>query len=298
MPEGDVVHRAATRLHAALSGGVVTVSDLRWPRLATVDLTGRPVVEVVSVGKHILMRLGPLPAPQAARADDAEPLTLHSHFRMDGSWHLHRPGEDFTSRPADGVRAVLSTRDWVAVGHLLGMLDLVGTRNEDELVGHLGPDVLGPGWAPMEAVHNLRADPARTVGEALLDQRVLAGVGTFYMAEALFVLGVTPWTPVGDIPDLPRLVGLLHTMLQQGVTRVVQSTTGDLRPGRRNYVHARAGRPCLRCGSRVRVEMVGTAPQARTAFFCPSCQRGPRPEGGGVDQQVRQPRRGRRSPGR
>ncbi len=297
------MHRAATRLHAALAGGVLTASDLRWPRLATVDLTGRPVLEVVSVGKHILMRFGPLPpgvhAGYAPRAEDAVPLTLHSHFRMDGSWHLQRPGETFTSRSADGVRAVVSTADWVAVGHLLGMLDLVETRHEDDLVGHLGPDVLGPDWLPELAVRNLRAEPARPVGEALLDQRVLAGVGTFYMAEALFVLGVTPWTSVDDVPDLHRLVTLLHTMLEQGATRAVQSTTGDLAPGRRNYVHARAGRPCLRCRTRIRVEMVGTAPQDRTAFFCPTCQRGPRPESSrSAEASLRQPRRGRRSPGR
>ncbi len=303
MPEGDVVYRAATRLNAALAGAVLTGSDLRWPSLATVDLTGRPLVEVVSAGKHLLMRLGALPSDstdRARRREDGEPLTLHSHLRMEGSWYLHRPGETFTARSAEGVRAVLTTPDWVAVGHRLGMLDLVLTSREHELVGHLGPDVLGSGWldgGADTAVRNLLADPERAVGEALLDQRVLAGVGTFYMAEVLFLLGLSPWTPVREVPDLGRLVELVHRLLEQGASRGIQVTTGDRSPGRTNYVHARAGRPCLRCGERVRVEMIGQAPQDRTAFFCARCQSGPHPEPSPASRTVSQPRRGRRSPG-
>lgn len=322
MPEGDVVHRAATRLHAALAGEVLLGSDLRWPSLATVDLSGRPVLEVVSVGKHLLMRLGTAreETPDGRLAGQERALTLHSHLRMEGSWHLHRPAEAFVSRPVEGVRAVLTTQPWVAVGHRLGMLDLLPTSREHELVGHLGLDVLGARWNPAEAADRLRADPDRSVGEALLDQRVLAGVGTFYMSEALFLIGTTPWSPVRQVPDLDRLVDLLHRLLSQGATRAVQATTGDLRPGRRNYVHARAGRPCLRCGSTVQVEMIGPAPQDRTSFFCPVCQVGERPAPGstttplqrvrgyparrvrytqpGAGGGVRQRRPGRRSPGR
>jgi endonuclease VIII len=272
VPEGDVVRRTAERLHAALAGRPLTVSDLRWPSLATVDLVGREVLEVVSAGKHLLTRI-------------EGNLTLHSHLRMDGSWHVHRTGEPWARpRATHKIRAALANRDWTAIGHDLGMLDLVATDREDTLVGHLGPDVLGPGWDPAEAVRRLRAVPDRAVGEALLDQRVLAGVGTFFMSEALFLRGISPWAPVADTGDLGALVDLVHRLLLANAQRAVQSTTGDLRPGRQQYVHARSGRPCRRCGRTVRVAAVGTAPQQRTAFYCPRCQPGPAPTDDGRPQ--------------
>lgn len=272
MPEGDVVRRTAQRLHAALAGRILTLSDLRWPSLATTDLTGRGVLEVESVGKHLLTRI-----------DGG--VTLHSHLRMDGSWHVHRTGEPWArARSRDKIRAVLANTEWTAIGHDLGMLDLVPTDAEQTLVGHLGPDVLGPGWDPAEAVRRLAADPGRPVGEALLDQRVLAGVGTFFMAEVLFLRGVSPWTPVGEAGDLDALVALVHRLLQANVTRAVQSTTGDLRNGQQQYVHARSGRPCRRCGSAVRVAPIGVAPQQRSAFYCPRCQPGPTPTDDGRPQ--------------
>ncbi len=288
VPEGDVVWRAAHRLHAALAGRVLTASDLRWPTLATVDLTGRTVVEVRSAGKHLLVRTGP--------HEGAPAVTLHSHLRMEGSWHVHRTGQAWgTRRTEEGVRAVLGNDTWTAVGHKLGMLDLVRSDREHTLVGHLGPDVLGPDWDADEAVRRIAADPARTVGEALLDQRNLAGVGTFFMAEALFVRGVSPWTPVGQVPDLAALVDLEHRMLDGNRRRAVQSTTGDLRPGRTQYVHARSGLPCRRCGTTIRVAPIGRAPNDRVAFWCPRCQHGPTPTDDGRRQ--RPLGAGRRAPG-
>ncbi|WP_432496572.1 DNA-formamidopyrimidine glycosylase family protein [Kineococcus auxinigenes] len=277
MPEGDVVRRTARRLHAALAGRDLLVSDLRWPDLATADLSGRRVLEVVSAGKHLLARL--------AATGGEEPLTLHSHLRMEGSWYVERSGSDGRGRrSASGVRAVLVTDAWTAVGHRLGMLDLVPTAAEVHLVGHLGPDVLGPGWDAAEAQRRLLADPARPVGEALLDQRVLAGVGTFYMAEACFLTGLSPWTPVGEVPDPGRLVALVHRLLHANAERTEQVTTGDLRRGRRNFVHARSGLPCLRCGTTVRVALIGPPSKERTAFSCPRCQPGPAPTDDGRPQ--------------
>ncbi len=261
-----MVLRTARRLHAALAGQRLQHCDLRWPSLATADLTGYTVLEVRSVGKHLLTRL-----------DGELALTLHSHLRMDGSWHLHRTGTTFAGRPAEGVRAVLETPPWTAVGHQLGMLDLVRTSQEDTLVGHLGPDLLDPSLDHEVAVHRLTTDPDRQVGEALLDQRVLAGVGTLYMAESLFLTGLTPWSPVGDLASPERLVALLVRMMTQNTDRAVQSMTGDLRPGQQNYVHSRSGRPCRRCRRPVRVADIGQAPQQRPAFYCPGCQRGPAP---------------------
>ncbi len=288
MPEGDVAWRVSRRLDAALRDRVLTLSDLRWPSLATVDLSGRRVLGCTSRGKHILTRVG------AAAGDP--PLTLHSHLRMEGSWHVHRTGRPWTGgRNENFVRVVLANATWTAVGHKLGMLDLVPTASEDTLVGHLGPDVLGDDWDPPEALRRLRADPNRTVGEALLDQRNLAGVGTFFMAEALFVRGVSPWTPVGQVPDLAALVDLEHRMLDGNRRRAVQSTTGDLRPGRTQYVHARSGLPCRRCGTTIRVAPIGRAPNDRVAFWCPRCQHGPTPTDDGRRQ--RPLGAGRRAPG-
>ncbi len=270
MPEGDVVFRTAERLRSALAGAVLVRADLRWPSLATSDLTGRQVAGVVSAGKHLLVRLG--------AGDRGGPLTLHSHLRMEGSWSVHRTGAPGRGvRGGHAVRAVLATQRWTAVGHRLGELDLVPTDREADLVGHLGPDVLGPAWDPATAAANLLTDPGRPVGEALLDQRVLAGVGTFFMCEALFVRGVTPWTPVGDAGDVGALVGLVHRMLSLATTSPIQTTTGDTRPGQRQWVHSRAGRACRRCGTIVRVEEIGQAPRARTASWCPTCQPGPAP---------------------
>lgn len=272
MPEGDVVWRTAQRLHAALADRALVVSDLRWPSLATVDLTGRRVEEVVSAGKHLLARI-------------EGGLTLHSHLRMDGSWHVHRTGEPWVRRRTEGgVRVVLANEQWTAVGHELGMLDLVATAAEDTLVGHLGPDVLGPGWDPAEAARRLAADPGRAIGEALLDQGVLAGVGTYFMAESLFLRGTSPWTPAGRAGDLDALVSLVHRLLEANRDRAVQSTTGDLRPGQQQYVHARSGRPCRRCGTTVRVAQIGAPPQQRPAFYCPACQPGPAPTDDGRRQ--------------
>ncbi|MEW1955957.1 DNA-formamidopyrimidine glycosylase family protein [Kineococcus sp. NPDC059986] len=282
MPEGDVVWRTAQRLHKALAGRELTESDLRWPSLATVDLTGREVVEVVSAGKHVLTRLAPGPVVDGA-ADPA--VTLHSHLRMEGSWYVERTGDPRGRRSASGVRAVLGTDVWTAVGHKLGMLDLVTTDREGELVGHLGPDLLGPGWDPAEAERLLLEDPDRQVGAALLDQRVLAGVGTFYMAEACFLARLTPWSAVRDVEDPTAFVALVHRLLDVNKDRVDQVTTGDLRRGRQNYAHARSGLPCLRCGGTVRVAMIGDPPQDRTAFYCPGCQRGPAPTDDGRPQR-------------
>ncbi len=289
MPEGDVVWRTAHRLHAALAGHVVTRCDLRWPSLATVDLAGREVLEVVSAGKHILCRL----APGDGRPD---PVTLHSHLRMEGSWHLHRTGERWSARGEEGIRAVLGNAGWTAVGHRLGMLDLVPTHAESTLVGHLGPDLLGPTWDAAEAVRRIGSDPTRAIGEALLDQRMLAGVGTFYMSEALFLRGITPWTPAGQLGAhaLAALVDLLHRLLAANRDRAVQITTGDGRPGRTNYVHARSGRSCRRCGTGVRVAPIGVAPTDRVAFYCPSCQPGTAPtDNGGVHGPLGSNRRNR-----
>ncbi|MGW2847706.1 DNA-formamidopyrimidine glycosylase family protein, partial [Streptomyces sp. NPDC001274] len=180
MPEGDTVLRTAGRLHTALAGRTLTRCDLRVPRFATADLTGRTVLGVVPRGKHLLLRV-------------EGGLTLHSHLRMDGAWRVYGPAERWRGGPAHQIRAILGNAEQTAVGYRLPVLELLRTRDEEKAVGPLGPDLLGPDWDAATALRNLLAEPTRPLGEALLDQRNLAGIGNVYKAELCFLARVTPW---------------------------------------------------------------------------------------------------------
>ncbi|MFB6397118.1 DNA-formamidopyrimidine glycosylase family protein [Polymorphospora lycopeni] len=263
MPEGDTVWNTARVLERALAGRPLTGSDFRVPRLAATDLTGWAVLESASRGKHLLLRL--------RHPDSDRRLTLHSHLRMDGTWRTYAPGQRWTARPAHLIRVVLRTTDAVAVGYHLHDIAVVPTGQESSLVGHLGPDLLGADWDAAEAARRLAAAPAVEIADALLDQRNLAGIGNLYKAEALFLRGLWPWTPVGEVPDLPALVGLAQRLLASNRGRWLQTTTGSLRRDEANYVYGRAGRPCHRCGTLVRRADQGE----RITFWCPTCQPGP-----------------------
>jgi endonuclease-8 len=259
MPEGDVVWWTARRLHDALAGRELTTSDFRVPRYATTDLTGREVREVVSRGKHLLIRVSGDP-----------PLTVHTHLRMDGSWRVRRP-----ARPPAGhqVRLVLGNDSWQAVGYQLGVVEVVRTAHEDRVTGHLGPDLLGPDWDPDEAVRRLRAAPERPIGEALLDQRNLAGIGNLYKSEVLFLRGVHPLRPAGEVPAARALVDLARRLLEANKNGAGQITTGQRGRGSETWVYGRRGLPCRRCGTRIRAAAQGAEPEERTTYWCPHCQR-------------------------
>ena len=263
MPEGDSVFQTARRLHATLAGHKLSIADLRWPSLATADLVGDTTVEVVAVGKHILHRL-------------ASGRTLHSHLKMEGRWRV-RPLEDRRGWGDPSVRAVLATHAYVAVGTRLGMLDLVATRDEHTLVGHLGPDVLGQSWDVERAVANLAANPEAVIGAALLDQRNLAGLGTVYVAETLFLQRLSPWVPVAEITP-ERLAGTVaraHTLLAANKDTYARTITGSRVEGQQDYVHGRAGLPCRRCGTTIEVAPLDET--GRVVFYCRTCQEGPFP---------------------
>lgn len=261
MPEGDTVWLAARRMHEALAGRALTRSDFRVPALATADLAGRTVLEVVPRGKHLLTRL-------------TGGLTLHTHFRMDGSWHLYRPGDRWTGGPDWQVRVVLENPEWHAVGYRLPVLELLPTAEEDRAVGHLGPDVLDDAFDAAEALRRLLAEPDREIGMALLDQRLLAGLGNLYRCEVLFLRGLTPWADVGDVPDLPALVATARRLMRANRGHWEQTTTGSLRRGEDHWVFERTGRPCRRCGTRVTSAEQGDPPFARLTYWCPHCQPG------------------------
>jgi endonuclease-8 len=264
VPEGDTVWLTAKMLNDALAGQPLIDSDFRVPQLATADLSGRTVHEVVPRGKHIL-----------ARVDGG--LTLHSHLRMDGSWRVgHRRIP--SGGPPHAIRVVLTTPHAVAVGYRVHDVALVPSDEEHTLVGHLGPDLLGPDWDEAEAVRRLTAQPDRPVGEALLDQRNLAGIGNLYKAEVLYLSGVHPWTRAADVDDLAAVVRRARSLLHANKTRWHQVTTGNTRKDEELYVFERPRRPCRRCGTPVRVAMQGTPPYDRLTYWCPLCQPGNDPD--------------------
>ena len=264
MPEGDTVWLAGQRLRTALAGKPLTQSDFRVPQLATSDLTGRTVLDVVPRGKHLLTRI-------------EGGLTLHTHFRMDGTWHLYAPGDRRTGGPDWQVRVVLANDTWEAVGYRLPVVELLDTADEDRVVGHLGPDVLGPDWDLPAALRRLTQDPTAEIGMALLDQRNLAGLGNLYRTETLFLRGLTPWVQVGDVADLAALVQTGRRLMVTNRGHWEQTTTGSLRRGEDHWVFERAGRPCRRCGIRIVSAEQGVAPYTRLSYWCPHCQQGPAP---------------------
>ncbi|NUW36937.1 Fpg/Nei family DNA glycosylase [Nonomuraea sp. SMC257] len=259
MPEGDAVYRAAARLRGALDGRVLTRSDFRVPRHATGDLRGRTVLTTVSRGKHLLTRV-------------EGGLTVHTHLRMDGIWRITPARRAVPGTGGDGVRLVLANAEWAAVGIKLGMVDLLRTAGESQVVGHLGPDPLGDDWDAAEAVRRLMREPDRTIGEALLDQRNLAGIGTIYRAETLFLRGIWPWRRVGEVADLEGAVTLARRLLDANKAHAGTVTTGDRRPGAQTWVYGRAGQPCRRCGTRISRGEMGARPQERLILWCGACQ--------------------------
>ncbi len=275
MPEGDAVWRTARRLHTALAGQVVVRSDLRVPSLATTDLSGRRTIEVVPRGKHILHRL---------EGD----LTLHSHLRMDGRWRTFRAGAATAKKTNEDhtVRAVLVTEVRAAVGTKLGMLEVVRTSNEAIIVGHLGPDLLDPAFDEHVALENLLSKPERPIAEALLDQRNLAGIGTIWASEPLFIQGLSPWSQVADVGEAPitDLVRMTRRLLVMSCRLGRTTITGRSDNADDAWVHGRMGLPCKKCSTTIRLAPMGQQPQERVMFYCPTCQGGMSPRDTGSAQ--------------
>lgn len=268
MPEGDSVWKVARSLDRTLRGHEVLRSDFRVPQLATRDLAGRTVLEHATHGKHLLTRF----------SDD---VTLHSHLLMDGEWKTTRPGKRLPPTFMGLVRVVLETAGGTAWGLRLHQLDLVRTSEESRVVGHLGPDPLREDWDAAEAVRRLGTDPTTPLVTALLDQTRMAGLGNLWVNEIAFLVGVSPWTPVGEV-DLPRLVDRAAHMLRHSATvpGAYQTTTGIGRPGQDHWIYGRVRGGCRRCKGPVqRAEELTNDPGNRVTYWCPHCQPGPGPEG-------------------
>ena len=264
MPEGDSVFKAARRLREQLVGRTVLRSDFRVPALATADLAGQQVTAFDSYGKHMLTRF-------------SGGLTLHTHFRMDGEWKVTGPGKSLPRTFDEEIRLRLVPDGPTAYALRMPVLELLPTAEESRVIGHLGPDVLGPSWDEELAVANLSADSDRPLVEALLDQRNLAGLGNLWVVETCYLRGHSPWTPVREV-DLRAAVRLARRMMQHSLDHPGQVTTGDTRRGHTHWVYGRAERPCRRCGTPVQFrDSVTGAAYARETWWCPTCQPGPYP---------------------
>jgi endonuclease-8 len=256
MPEGDTIHYAALRMRPLLEGRVPEISHPhprlrgeRWPD----KLAGQPVRRVDAHGKHLFVRF-------------ANDLTIHSHLRMSGSWGTFRPDQRW-HRARRRAWLVLHTDDGDVVqfdGPVLELLTETRTRFDRQLA-QLGPDVLAPELDGPEFLRRLRQDdPTRPIGDALLDQRTIAGIGNLWKCEGCFAAGIDPWRPTGRISDEEALaiVGAARPGMQQSARDGMQ----DLH----RVVYANAGRPCPRCGRPIRSR--GQGDDNRITYWCEGCQ--------------------------
>ena len=257
MPEGDTVFHTAAVLRDALVGRTLTRCDVRVPRYATVDLRGHTVDEVISRGKHLFIRVGP--------------ASIHSHLKMDGSWRI-TPSHRLPS-PGYKIRILLEVDETAASGLDLGILEILDRDRDSDAVAHLGPDLLGPDWDPDRATANLCADPGRPIAAALLDQKVLAGVGNVYCNELCFLFGRLPTSPVSALRDPRRVVVRARDMLWANRLRKNRTTTGNTRTGQELWVYGRPRQPCRRCGTSIASAAASEVTGERVSYWCPTCQR-------------------------
>jgi endonuclease-8 len=275
VPEGDTIFRSARTLHAALAGRAVTGFRTVFAHLARVDddgpLRGRVVEQVASRGKHILMTF-------------SGDLVLRTHMRMHGSWHIYRPGERWR-RPRRDMRVVIATDAYEAVAFNVPVAEFrtASALERDRVIRSLGPDLLDPRADLDEAVRRLRALGDTPLGEALLDQRAVAGIGNVFKSEVCFEAKHSPLMPVGslDADVLRRVLEIARRQLRANVPDVDAAarsawrggrrTTGQANPAQALWVYGRAGEACRRCGTPIRVVKEGR--DARLTYDCPSCQR-------------------------
>jgi endonuclease-8 len=242
VPEGDTIFRTAQALDRALGGR--TLTRFEAPRLRFAPFPAGTVVEgAEAAGKHCLVRF-----------DDGR--VLHTHMRMTGSWHLYRPGERWRKKPA-AMRALVEVPEWVAVCFAAPVVELTAAP----AVEHLGPDLCREDADLDEAVRRL-ATAERTIGEALLDQRNVAGIGNMWKAEACFACGIDPFTPAGEVDDADR-----RRLLDAAARFLRSSSAGDRPP---MMVYGRRDRPCRRCGTTIAWAPQGE--QRRGTYWCPACQ--------------------------
>ena len=274
MPEGDTIFRAARTLHRALAGRTVTKFESVFPALSRVDvdspIAGRTIEQVEARGKHLLIRF-------------SGNLTLRTHMRMHGSWHIYRPRERW-QRPHSDMRIVLETDQFHAVAFNVPVAEFASDASLQRLrpIQDLGPDPLSDAFDAGAAVARIMARSRMEIADALLDQSAIAGIGNVYKSEVLFAGRVNPFAAVAELAqnDVERLVALAVRFMRANVSehksaaiqtyRGFRRTTGRMDPGARLWVYGRAGKPCRRCGTLITRRKQG--PHARTTYWCPRCQ--------------------------
>jgi endonuclease VIII len=266
VPEGDTIYRAARTLHAALAGRVVTEFETVFSHLARVDheapVTGRTVERVVSEGKHLII-------------DFSGDLHLRTHMRMNGSWHIYKPGERWRKRHSD-MRIVIATGEWVAVAFNVPVAefhDAGSLARQDDLL-NIGPDFLGETFDFDEALRRIRERPGEEIADVLLNQRVVAGIGNEYKSEVLFVARTSPFARVAGLSD-EQLLHILEIARKLMLANVAKRSSGrvttfSLDPSQQQYVYGRGGKPCRRCGTRIQYAKQGK--DARGTYWCGRCQ--------------------------
>jgi endonuclease VIII len=259
MPEGDTIHRAAHTLDRVLRGKVVSAVESPLPAIAGAELQGQSVSKVEARGKNLLVVF-----------EDGR--VLHTHMRMTGSWHVYRPGERW-QRPRRQARVVLTTADFVAVCFDAPVVRLLrsGSLTRDKALTSLGPDLLAAEFDLIEARRRLHALGTVPIGEALLRQSAVAGIGNVYKSETLFLCRQDPFAPTGGLTDrsLDLLLDTARRLMSETLRRGVRATRPTL--GReRTWVYGRAGRPCRRCGTKIRMRRQGL--ERRSTYWCPACQ--------------------------
>jgi endonuclease-8 len=274
MPEGDTIFRSARALHQALAGQQVTRFETAYAPLAGVNdqtpVAGRTVERVESRGKWLLIYF-------------SGDLILATHMLMSGSWHIYRAGERW-KRGRNHMRVVLGTADMVAVAFNVPIARFHTARSLErfEGVARLGPDVLG-NFAEEEASSRMREHAEEEVGDVLLNQRVMAGIGNVFKSEICFACGVNPFRKVVTLRsqeiqcllDTARRFLAANVMEGAGDSIVtytgLRRTTGASNPANRLWVYRRAGEACRRCGTTILMRRQGLG--ARSTYWCPDCQK-------------------------
>lgn len=284
MPEGDTIFRTARALGRALAGKPVTVFRSTYPLLTRfhddTPLTGQTVDSVESRGKWLLIHF-------------SGGGTLATHMLMSGSWHIYRPGERW-QQPRQNMRILIENSEYVAVGFRVPIAEMhtAASLARQRRIPRGETDVLSADFDVPAAVQRLLERKNDAVADALLDQRVLAGVGNVFKSEICFVTGVHPYCKVSALSTeqaqalvaaAQRLVGA-NVLEDSGDTIVTyggrkRRTTCAADPSENLWVYGRRGEPCRRCGTPVRRRLQGL--DARVTFWCPQCQ--PMPDGSDVD---------------
>jgi endonuclease-8 len=270
VPEGDTIHRTAITLRRVLGDRVLTVCESDSAAIGEWQLVGRRVAGVEARGKHLLIHCDAL-----AHASD-EPgrlaVTIHSHMGMTGSWHVYRPGEAW-KQPRSRARLVLGTHDWVVPCFNPELLEPLGPRGllRHPMLRELGPDLLDPDIDLDEALARLQQLGDVEIGDAILRQSAVAGLGNVYKSELLFLERIDPFARVDSLARERWLALLEHAreLLRINVERAGGRRTRFSGRGG-TWVYERSGMGCRECGAVIRMRRQGKL--ARSTYYCPRCQ--------------------------